>query len=267
MYHPLPQTTFTTKSHSQLGEYHKELESERGRILKQPYRTSQLVTPQPKIKPWEVNMKAQSGGKTIKNSFMSGPVEEKNILHTLPNQNAVVQRQQYNNPKNLYSKENVKEAIFVQTGVQLDQPNYNYGRAGSRSPCYLPPASPSALGQPIHLNPSQLPALNMEHSPTYHYLLELEGPGVLKEGVRSSEYEKQQKMQQQKMQQQKMQMHQAQVQTMQRPQQQQQQQHQQQVMNNQQQYQTYGFPSQQHQEIAQSTSFKRLERFVLMDSY
>jgi len=166
-----------------LHEVMVEARRERENIQAQPYRTTQLVFPNPKIKPDLVKTKL-----TGRKITTYRPLDQRTIVANLNENTALVHRQQYNNPKSLYSDQNVQEAIYVQTGVNYSQPTPQQSYVPPPLPQYQqqrplqqtrqPPASSHGLGPPVHRTPDSVPDFKPQNSPTYRAILEEEGPGT-----------------------------------------------------------------------------------------
>ncbi|XP_021944233.1 uncharacterized protein LOC110842741 [Folsomia candida] len=150
-------------------------EKERADIQAQPYRTTQLVFPNPKIKPDLVKTKLIKGKPT---TFR--PLDQRTVVANLNENQALVHRQGIN-PRSLYSDQNVSEAIYVQTGINYQQqppPSAHAQQYQHQQPLQTPPASTQHLSAPVHRTPDSLPAFKPQNSPTYRAILEEEGPGV-----------------------------------------------------------------------------------------
>jgi len=146
----LPTTRFPAQEErtDQIHEVVVEARKEREVIQNQPYRTTPLIFPGAKSRPDLVNNKLTGKVKPI----VTRPIDEKSLVATLDENRALLNRQ-FNSPKPLYSQQNVNEAVYVQTGVNL-----------------LPP---------IQLQPTPVPDFNPQKSPTFRAILEIEGPGTL----------------------------------------------------------------------------------------
>jgi len=125
-------------------------------IRQQPYRTSQLIYPGPKSKPDIFSQRTNYGAYGVKKWGVGS--NDKSILLPLPQNQALVSKQQYNSPRNLYSNRALNEAIYVQTGV------------------------------PIHRTPDKLPEFKPQNSPTFQAILEEEGPMTPMQPVKSTEH-------------------------------------------------------------------------------
>jgi len=168
-----------------LHEIMVETQKERQTIQAQPYRTTQLVFPNPKIKPDLVKTKL-----TGRKITTYRPLDQRTVVANLNENTALVHRQQYNNPKSLYSDQNVQEAIYVQTGINYTHPQQQQQQyAPAPLPTYQqyqrplqqqrqPPASSHSLGPPVHRTPDAVPDFKPQNSPTYRAILEEEGPGT-----------------------------------------------------------------------------------------
>jgi len=141
----LPVTRFPEQEQriDQIHEVVVETRKEREIIQNQPYRTTQLIFPGGKPRPDLVNNKLTGKAKPI----VYRPIDEKSVVLTLDENRALLNRQ-FNSPKPIYSQQNVNEAVYVQTGVNL-----------------APPTLPADF--------------NPQSSPTFRALLEEEGPGTL----------------------------------------------------------------------------------------
>jgi len=137
-----PQEERTDQIHEMVVETRKEREV----IQNQPYRTTPLIFPGAKPRPDLVNNKLTGKPKPI----VYRPIDEKSVVANLDENRALLNRQ-FNSPKPLYSQQNVNEAVYVQTGVNLAPPSY----------------------------PGTLQDFNPQKSPTFRALLEEEGPGTL----------------------------------------------------------------------------------------
>ncbi|CAL8106501.1 unnamed protein product [Orchesella dallaii] len=184
-----------------------EKKKEREVIQSQPYRTNPLITPTPKSKPDFVDNKLS--GKSLKPTVFR-PLDQKTIVGNLTQNQAVVHRQ-LNSPWPLYSQQNVAEAVYVQTGYNVGQPQTQQVAApqpqvlqqAPPQPRILQPApQPRVIQQaprqrplpqaqhipqpqnhptsaPIHMIPDSLPEFNPQKSPTFRAIIEEEGLGTL----------------------------------------------------------------------------------------
>ncbi|CAG7726841.1 unnamed protein product [Allacma fusca] len=140
----LPVTRFPTNAEriDQIHEVVLETQKEREIIQNQPYRTTQLVFPGVKPRPDLVNNKISGTGRPT----VYRPLDERSVVAKLDENRAIVNRQ-FNSPGPLYSQQNVNEAVYVQTGVNL---------------------APPVIATPVEFNPSK--------SPTFQALIEEEQP-------------------------------------------------------------------------------------------
>jgi len=207
----LPVTRFPTMDErlDTLHEVMVEAQKERDVIQAQPYRTTPLICPNPKPRPDLVNNKLT--GKALKPTVYR-PVDQRSVVANLSENQAIVNRQQYNNPRPLYSDQNIQEAIYVQTGVNYPQQQPQQQQLYQQQPLLQQPIQQqplmqqprqvqqqqrpvqqqrplqqrqqpqvvsSHLGPPEHRTPDTLPEFNAQKSPTYRAILEEEGPGTL----------------------------------------------------------------------------------------